>query len=92
MGSPDVGGRQCDGARSVTESVQLGPHLTQPLFPPACNVLDDDDARVELPNDSGELDPQPGALSAESGPLARAADVLAWEAPADEVDGAQIGR
>jgi len=82
--SPDVGRRNLDGARSVSESVQVAPHLTQPPTFAARDVLDDDAARPEGFDDVAEDEPQPGALSGKPGPFAGSGNVLAGEAAAEQ--------
>jgi len=69
---------------------QVGPHLGQPTSSAACHVLDEDEARPELADDAGELPPEAGAGPGEAGAFARERDILAGEAPADEVDPSEV--
>jgi hypothetical protein len=87
VGRPDIEGRNLDGARSISKQVQISPHARQPSALAACDVLDDDEPREDLADDSGELDPQPGSRSLDdAGTFARGADVLTGEAPANNVN------
>ena len=70
VGSADVGRRNLDGTRSVTESVQVRPHLAQPPFRARRDVLDDDGAGPELTDDAAELVPETGPCPGEPGSLA----------------------
>ncbi len=85
MRGTNVGRRNLDGARSVSESVQVTPHLTQPPTLAARDVLDDDDARPEGFNDVPEDEPQPGALAGEPGPFTGSGNVLAGKAAAEQL-------
>jgi hypothetical protein len=83
---PDVGGRNCDGARSVSELAEVPPHRGQPGPHAARDVLDDDPRRPDLRDDPCKLEPEAGPLAADAFSGSGAADVLAWEASADEID------
>lgn len=87
MRSPDVGGSNLDGARSVSELAQVPPHHGQPRGSTVSDVLDDDGEGLALVDDAGELEPQAGSGPVEPGLSPGDADVLAWEPAADEVDG-----
>jgi hypothetical protein len=54
------------------------------------DVLHDDVAGSKLANDPGKLGPKTRAGSVDSGTFPGAAEVLAWEAAADEVDGGEV--
>ena len=49
-------------------------------------VFDEDVRRLDLLNDARELTPKTGALAVEPGARSGAADVLAWEPSADDID------
>jgi hypothetical protein len=55
-----------------------------------CDVLHEDVSGSHLANDSGKLPPEAGSFAVESGALSRVADVLAGEAPADEIDRLEV--
>jgi hypothetical protein len=82
----DVGGRNRDGAGSVAEQVQRVPDVWQPPLRAARDVLDDDEARRDLPDDLGEVPPEAASLASDASALAGARDVLAGEASANKVN------
>jgi len=49
-------------------------------------VLNEDVRRLDLLNDARELSPKTGSLAIEPGARSGAADVLAWEPSADDID------
>jgi hypothetical protein len=51
----------------------------------SCDVFHDDVSGSYFANNSIELPPQTAALTVESGPLPRQADVLTWEPAADDI-------
>jgi hypothetical protein len=52
----------------------------------SCDVFHDDESRSYLANDPSELVPKTGPCSCEANTLSGNADVLAWEAAADDID------
>ena len=66
---------------------KIGDDPIEPLCREARDVFDDDARGFDLVNDSAVLAPESAALTVESCALAGAADVLAGEPSADDVDG-----
>ena len=85
MEGSDVGGSKCDGAGSVTEHVQLVPDVRQPEALAARDVLDNDEARPDLPDDVRVVPPERRLLPSDASLGSCARDVLTGEASADEV-------
>ena len=86
----DVCGRKREGTRSVADSVQVSPHLTQPALGARRDVFDDDPAWPEFADDSEILEPEAGPCAGEACAEAGATDILAGKAAADEVDGREV--
>jgi hypothetical protein len=86
VGRSDVCGGNPQGARSVSEHVQLVSDRTQPFTRTRRDVFDDDEARADLPDDAGEVVPEAGSRAAEPSALSGSADVLAREPSANKVN------
>jgi hypothetical protein len=89
--SPDVGRRKRVGTGSIASSVEESEDRREVLARAAAHVLDDDEARPELSDDAGEVEPEAGASARETGAFPGSADVLTGEASADEIDAPKIG-
>ncbi len=92
MRRSDVSGADPHGFRMIPELLQAGPHLAQPAARAAFDVLDDDDPRPELADNSEVFVPKTGSGAVESCPAPSSADVLTWKATADDVDWSKNGR
>jgi hypothetical protein len=58
MRCADIGRKNLDGGRFVAKHVQVSPHRWQPLSRVASNVLNDNEERGELSDNSGKLAPK----------------------------------
>lgn len=90
MRRPDIGCRNRVGAGSVAELAQLRSHLWQPSTLSARDVFDDDEARVRLGEDARELVPEAASGAFEADALSGSANVLAGEAPANNVNCGEV--
>jgi hypothetical protein len=73
--------------RVIPERGQRPEYFTHPSSKQRCDVLHDDVAWSKFANDPSELVPKTGPLASEASSLPGIADVLAWEAAADDIDG-----
>ncbi len=87
VGCAKVASRNRDRKARIAEPFQFSAHGIDPLGGAAPDVLDDDPARTALCNDASELIPEAALSTSEASPSARAADVGAWEASADQIHG-----
>jgi hypothetical protein len=86
VGRSDVGGGDDARLHSIPGGVEVGRNSVQPARNEGAHVFDDHDPRSQLSDDAEVLAPEsrPGAVEPRA--FARARDVLAGEAPADDVD------
>lgn len=89
MRGADVGGRKREGTGTIAQRVEPVADRVDPPSRPRRDVLDDNETGPQLGDDSSVLIPEPGSLTVEAGTLAGCADILAREAPANEVDGGE---
>jgi hypothetical protein len=87
--SADKSRRQRDRKRRVALSLQVSPYRVNPPPCPRGDVLDDDPARTEALSNMEEAVPEAASITAKARALAGGAEVLAGEAPAQEVDGGE---
>lgn len=73
-------------ARIEPQRGQISEHDVEPATGEKGGVLHEDVPGSNLANDSGHLHPEPAALSGDASSAPGCANVLAGEAPADEVD------
>jgi hypothetical protein len=92
MGRADVSSRNPQGARSISKFMQAAPHLAQPSRRATRDVLDDDESRLHVADDSSKLVPETGSLAGEPCAEPRTADVLTRKPAADDPDFAQVVR
>jgi hypothetical protein len=83
----DVSRCNPQGARSIPEFMQGPAHSAQPAPRPARDVLDDNEPRAHLADDPAELPPEAGTRSVEPSTPSCPANVLTWEAAADDIHG-----
>lgn len=81
----DFGDAEHVPLRIEPELGQVAEYNVEPASSESCDVLHEDVARSHLANDSRELAPEAGALSADAGALASIGDVLTREAASDEI-------
>lgn len=86
VGSPDVVSSQHVPFRIKPERGQVSEHDAESANSEHWGVFHEREPGSYLPNDASELRPEPAALSRDARPRPRARDVLAGEAPADDVD------
>lgn len=86
MGGADVARSQHIPTRIKPERGQITEDDTEPARSEHWGVLHEDVGGSNLANDASELSPETAALAIDAGALARARDVLAREAAADDVD------
>ena len=70
--------------------MQVSPHVGQPTPRTGGDIFDDGEARPKRRDDAAELAPESGAGAVEAGAFAGGGDVLAREAPANEIDGSDV--
>jgi hypothetical protein len=87
MRAAELPDTELEGNRTVTESVQIGPHTAQPTLPAAGDVLDDDDRGPQFFDDIAGGEPEARSLSVESPSASGAADVLAGESEGEDMHG-----
>ena len=93
LGADRSGGQRKRHA-GIPAGVQIAPHDGHPIPPSGFDVFNDDGAGSEPSDDPQEFPPQSGLRSIQSPPSSHvgAAEILAREAPADQIDGAEILR
>lgn len=92
MGRSNVGRAKARPLRIVPAIGQVSEYVGESPNSEACDVFHKDELRLQIANEPKLLPPQSAALSVEPGAEARLADVLAGEAPDEEVDGRQRRR
>jgi hypothetical protein len=90
VGRADTRGGDDATFHAIAGSVEIGDNSVQPSRSERRNIFNDDDARPDHADDPREFSPETGARSAESCAFTSNADVLAWEASADDVDVAKF--
>jgi len=71
--------------RIKPERGQVSENVAQPSTKQRCHVLHDDVSRSSHANDASHFTPKSAALPGKTGPASSKADVLAWEAAADDI-------
>jgi hypothetical protein len=86
MGSADVGGTEHAPLRIEPEFGQRPENNIKPPASDCWDVLHEDESRSHLANDPVHLPPETAALSCEARAFSRDRDVLAREAPGEDID------
>lgn len=85
MGSSGVVRAQTTPFRIEPQRGQIPEHTVESSSSESCDVLHEHEAGSYLAHDPSELSPEPGPLPVDALSLAGVADVLAGEAPSDEI-------
>jgi len=87
--SSNIFRRERERKRRIAELLQVARDRVEPSRCAGKDVLNENPAGLELPDDASILTPQARALASKARALSRAGHVLAGESSADEIHGSE---